>query len=253
MQTGLAIGVVLSALIGVSLGLLGGGGSIITLPILVYVIGVPPHEAVGMSLAVVGATSLVAAVLHHREGRVDVRVGVLFAVAGFATAFFGSRITHLLAPEVLLLAFAAVMIVVGALMLRGRGGAQAAPHGRSAVRAIGAGAGVGLLTGVLGVGGGFLIVPALLFFGGLAMREAVGTSLVVIAANCAAGLAGHLRYESIDLEVTGLVTAAAVVGSIIGSRLSGRVSPVALRKVFAVAILLVAAFLIAQNAPLITR
>jgi uncharacterized membrane protein YfcA len=253
MQTGLAIGVVLSALIGVSLGLLGGGGSIITLPILVYVIGVPPHEAVGMSLAVVGATSLVAAAMHHREGRVDVRVGILFAVAGFATAFFGSRITHLLAPEALLLAFAAVMIIVGALMLRGGGTAEAAPHGRSALRAIGAGAGVGLLTGVLGVGGGFLIVPALLFFGGVAMREAVGTSLVVIAANCAAGLAGHLRYESIDPGVTALVTAAAIAGSIIGSLLSGRVSPFALRKAFAFAILAVAVFLVSQNVPLIVR
>jgi hypothetical protein len=247
MQTELAIGVLLSALIGISLGLLGGGGSIITLPILVYVIGVPPHEAVGMSLAVVGATSVVAAVMHHREGRVDVRVGVLFAGAGFGTAFFGSRITQLLSPEALLLAFAAVMIVVGTLMLLGRSASEPAPHGRSALRAVAAGAAVGLLTGILGVGGGFLIVPALLLFGGLTMREAIGTSLVVIAANCAAGLAGHLRYESLDLRVTGLVTAAAVAGSVAGSRLSGRVSPQALRRAFAVAILSVALFLVVKN------
>lgn len=247
MELQLAIGILLSALIGISLGLLGGGGSTITVPILVYVIGVDPHEAIAMSLAVVGATSLLGAVLHRREGRVDVRVGLVFAGSGLVTAFVGSRITHLLPPRALLLAFAGIMMIVGTMMLVRRHDPATREVHRSMPRIVGAGAGVGLLTGVLGVGGGFLIVPALLFFGGLGMPEAVGTSLLVIAANCFAGLAGHVRYAHIDWSITAWVTGAALGGSVLGARLAGVFSPLRLRKLFAVLIWGVAVFLVIRN------
>ena len=196
MGLNLILGLLLSAAIGFSLGLIGGGGSIITVPVLVYVIGVEPHQAIGMSLAVVGITSLIGAALHSRRDNVRWRTGLIFGGSGVFGAFFGARLTHLFSPQALLLLFAALMIVISLLMLKKR------PHENngnwtrefSLGKAIVAGLGVGALTGFLGVGGGFLIVPALALFGGLAMREAVGTSLVVIAINCAAGLLGQMQH-----------------------------------------------------------
>jgi uncharacterized protein len=245
---GVIIGVLLSALIGLSLGLIGGGGSIITVPLLVYVIGVHPHEAIPMSLAVVGSTSLVGALMHHRGGRVVWKTALLFAVAGIAGAFFGSRLTYLVTPRTLLLIFAALMLIVAFLMLvrRDRHERQTDEHPVIA-NAILAGAGVGALTGFLGVGGGFLIVPALMLFGHLRVKDAIGTSLVVIAINCAAGLAGHLRFGGFSLLLTVLVTAAAIGGAIVGTGLAGRASPEILRRGFALLVIAVALVLVVRN------
>ena len=186
----LALGLILSAGIGLSLGLIGGGGSIITVPVLVYVLGVPAHRAIGMSLAVVGSTALVGALLHHRRGAVAWRTGSVFAVSGIASAYLGSKLTRLVAAPVLLLLFGCLMLVVATVMLTRKHPTDDAPaHVPSLPREILAGLGVGFLTGFLGVGGGFLIVPALVLFGGLAMKDAIGTSLFVIAVNCASGLA----------------------------------------------------------------
>jgi uncharacterized protein len=245
---GVIIGVLLSALIGLSLGLIGGGGSIITVPLLVYVIGVHPHEAIPMSLAVVGSTSLVGALMHHRGGRVVWKTALLFAVAGIAGAFFGSRLTYLVTPRTLLLIFAALMFIVAFLMLlrRDRHEKRTDEHPVIA-NAILAGAGVGALTGFLGVGGGFLIVPALIVFGHLRVKDAIGTSLVVIAINCAAGLAGHLRFGGFSLPLTALVTAAAIGGAVLGTRLAGRFSPELLRRGFALLVIAVALVLVVRN------
>ena len=114
----LILGLVLSALIGLSLGLIGGGGSIITVPVLVYVLGVKAHDAVGMSLAVVGATSLFGSFLHYRRGAVQLKTGLIFGVAGIVGALAGSPLTRLLSPSALMLTFAVLMLVVGGLMLR---------------------------------------------------------------------------------------------------------------------------------------
>lgn len=245
-----AVGLLLSAGIGLSLGLIGGGGSIITVPLLVYVMGVEPHAAVTMSLGVVGATSLAGAGLHHGHGAVRLRTGLIFAAAGMLGAYFGSRLTYLLSDAALLLTFATLMIVVSVRMLasaprEGRGVHRPAPH----LAILAAGAGVGVLTGFLGVGGGFLIVPALVFFGGLGMKEAVGTSLLVIALNSAAGFAGHLRLGELDLRLTALVTLFAVAGVVIGSRVAHRTPPERLRLWFAWFVLAVAALLIVKNLP----
>ncbi|MEP6994063.1 MAG: sulfite exporter TauE/SafE family protein [Acidobacteriota bacterium] len=245
----LALGLALSLGIGLSLGLIGGGGSIITVPVLVYVMGVPPHRAVGMSLAVVGSTALVGAFLHDRRGAVAWRTGAVFAASGIASAYLGSKLTRSLTPSALLLLFAGVMLVAGLVMLtrKERPEHTVVAHVPSLWREVLAGFGVGFLTGFLGVGGGFLIVPALVLFGGLPIRVAIGTSLFVIAVNCAAGLIGHLTVGDTDWTLTGLVSALAIAGALAGTALSRRFHPRGLRRVFAWFVVAVALFLIYRN------
>ena len=242
------IGLILSAVIGLSLGLIGGGGSILTVPILVYLLGVGPHEAVGMSLAVVGATSILGSYMHWRRDNVDISTGLLFGVAGIVGALLGSPLTKLVSPELLLLIFGLLMLVVAVSMIWRRNNkiseATRKPH---PVQGIIAGLGVGVLTGFLGVGGGFLIVPALVFFGGLNMKKAIGTSLFVIFLNCAAGLIGHMSQNFFDWGLTGIVMSLAVAGAIIGTILSQRIAAQRLQSLFAVLVLGVAAFLVVKN------
>jgi hypothetical protein len=243
----LALGLALCLGIGLSLGLIGGGGSIITVPVLVYVLRVEPREAVAMSLAVVGVTSLIGAALHHRRGAVRVRAAAGFAGAGVVSSFLGSRLTYLLSPEALLLSFAALMLVVGIRMAMT--GSRPPGERRSArpAQVVLAGLAVGLLTGFLGVGGGFLVVPALVLFAGLDMREAVGTSLLVISINAAAGLAGHLAHGGFSLPLALLVTALAAAGALVGTHLSYQVPQVALRRFFSAFVVAVAILLVAAN------
>jgi uncharacterized membrane protein YfcA len=238
----------LSTLIGLSLGLLGGGGSILAVPVLVYVARVDVHAAIGMSLAVVGTTALVSCLVHARAGRVDLRAAGLLGGAGVLGAPLGAQATHAVAPRVLMLLFAGLMITVGGLMLRGRGvrGSRAEHPRRGAV--VAAGFGVGILTGFLGVGGGFLIVPALTLLAGLPIHAAIGTSLVVIAANSAAGVLGHLRQGEMSLGLAAAFTASATVGALVGVRLAGALDPSRLRRAFAVFVALVGLFLLAKNA-----
>jgi len=244
----LVVALVLSAGIGLSLGLIGGGGSIITVPVLVYVLGVDAHQAVAMSLAVVGATSVVGAVLHFRRGTVDLRTGTLFGASGILGAFGGSRLSNLVSPATLLLSFAMLMLVIAGAMLARRSSAHDDErHAPSRIKAILAGLSVGVLTGFLGVGGGFLVVPALVLFGGLDMKNAVGTSLVVIAINCAAGLVGHLQFGGFDPKIALLVTTLAMLGTLFGTALSHRMNPNRLRTGFAVFVIAVAVFLVAEN------
>jgi uncharacterized membrane protein YfcA len=245
----LVVGLLLSLAIGLSLGLLGGGGSIITVPVLVYVFGVEPHQAIGMSLAVVGATSLIAVGLHAHRGTIQYQIGVMMSAAGMVGAYFGSRLTYLFSGAVLLLAFAVLMLSVGILMLVRKecAVAQTSRPPPSAVKTVLAGLCVGGFTGVLGVGGGFLVVPALTLFAGLSMKEAIGTSLLVITINSSAGLLGHLHYGGFNILLALLVTGLAVVGTLIGVALAQRASPVGLRRGFAVFIMVVALFLVAKN------
>jgi uncharacterized membrane protein YfcA len=245
----LLIPAILSAAVGLSLGLLGGGGSILAVPVLIYAAGVSPSDAVGMSLALVGATSVVASVAHRRSGQVDLRTAILFGGAGMAAAFGGAQLTHRVPERVLLLLFAGLMLVVGALMaLRRRAGVDVTPatvapalppRAPSLARTLAAGAGVGALTGFLGVGGGFLIVPALVAFAGLPIRRAVGTSLVVIALNSAAGFVGHIGRGDLHLGQTALFTAVSVAGALAGEQLASRVSADQLRRGFAAFVVVV--------------
>ncbi len=250
MDSFLILGLVLSGLIGLSLGLIGGGGSIITVPVLVYVLGVEAHDAVGMSLAVVGATSSVGAGLNYRRGNLQLKTGLTFGAAGVVGAFVGSPLTRLLSPCVLMMTFAMLMLVVAVLMLRRKSNdveVESDEQVLSVWKALSAGFGVGVLTGFLGVGGGFLIVPALVMFGGLGMKDAIGTSLFVIFLNCVAGFVGHASQNNFDWSLTAKVTSLAVAGTIIGTLLSHRVTANKLQKGFAVFVLAIAVFLMVKN------
>lgn len=238
----------MSAAIGLSLGLIGGGGSILTVPILVYFLGINPHDAVPMSLAVVGATSLFGSFLHWKRDNVDLSSGLLFGVSGIVGAIAGSPLTRLVSSGALLLIFGVLMLVVAVSMLwRGRHTGDEAVRPTHPFKAAAAGFGVGVLTGFLGVGGGFLIVPALVLFGGLGMKKAVGTSLFVIFLNCVAGLAGHLSGGMFDWRLTLTVMGLAVGGAAAGTVLSHRLAAHSLQRMFAVLVLAVAVFLIAKN------
>jgi hypothetical protein len=245
------LGYILSLLIGLSLGLIGAGGSIITVPVLVYALGVEPYRAVGMSLAIVGTTSLFGAALHFRRGNVRAKTGLLFGASGILAAYAGSHLTHRVSPAALLTIFAVLMLAVAIRMLAGSAAGEAGSPGRGPGRAqaIFAGAVTGALTGFLGVGGGFLIVPALVLFSGLAMKQAVGTSLMVIALNCAAGLAGQLGQSGWDPPMTLTVTALAAAGMLAGVSIAHRVPSHELRRGFAVFVIVVAVFLFYRNLP----
>lgn len=238
----LALTLALAVLVGVSLGLLGGGGSILTVPILAYVAGFEAKEAIAASLFVVGVTSAVSALAHARAGRVRWRTGLLFGGAGMAGAFVGGLLGGRLPGTLLMVAFALMMLATGLAMLRDRRSANeaAAPAELPVGKVLLEGAVVGLVTGAVGAGGGFLVVPALVLLGGLPMSVAVGTSLLVIALKSFAGLAGYLTSVELDWPVVLAVTGAAVVGSLVGSRLTGSIPEHLLRRGFGALVLTMA-------------
>ena len=240
----------LSVFVGLAVGLLGGGGSILTVPILVYVAHLEAKQAIATSLLVVGVTSLVAMVSHARAGRVRFRTGVLFGAAGMAGAFLGGHVGARLPAGLLLLAFAGVMIAASVAMIRGRRDTGAAAATELPVpKVLRDGFAVGLLTGTVGAGGGFLVVPALALLGGLPMAAAVGTSVLVIAMNSFAGLVGYLGHVPIAWDLAASVTGAAVAGSFLGSALAGRVPQEGLRKGFGVFVLVMAVFILFKQWP----
>ncbi|MFI0351272.1 TSUP family transporter [Actinomadura sp. 9N407] len=245
---------VLGAVIGVLLGLLGGGGSILALPALVYGAGLPTASAIPASLLVVGLSSAFAVLPRRRAGQVRWGIAGVFGGAGAVAAFGGAAINRLLPPQAVLLGFALLMVIAGWRMLAGdapSGGSCALPGGgvnwRGCLpKAITAGLLVGLLTGLFGVGGGFLIIPALVLGLGLPMRTAVGTSLVIVAVNSAAGFAAHAGGADLDPMIIASFTLAAVAGSLAAARLAPRVDAVRLGRWFAYFVFAVAAFVAAQ-------
>ncbi|MEV4634804.1 sulfite exporter TauE/SafE family protein [Rhodococcus coprophilus] len=245
----IALTVSLAVLVGVTLGLLGGGGSILTVPLLAYVAGMDAKEAIATSLLVVGVTSAVGAISHARAGRVQWRTGILFGLAGMVGAYAGGLLSRFIPGGILLLAFAAMMIATAVAMLRGRKNKAAAGDGSSMPvgKILIDGVVVGLVTGLVGAGGGFLVVPALALLGGLPMPIAVGTSLIVIAMKSFAGLGGYLSAVQIDWRLAAMVTGAAVVGSLIGGRLTSMVDPDVLRKGFGWFVLLMSSVILAQE------
>ena len=226
----------------------------LTVPIFVYVFGLPMKSAVPMSLGVVGITSAVGALRHWRDGTVRLPAALAFAPGAIAGTLLGTRLAALVPGRTQLVLFALVMGAAALAMLRPR--TSAAPtdrpgHGpptlRDAVRALPAGLGVGVLTGLVGVGGGFLIVPALVLFLGLPMHQAVGTSLVVIAVNSTAGVAGYLGRVTFDWVTMAGFTAIAIAGVLAGAALAPRVPGHKLRRGFAVFLFAMAALILLQN------
>lgn len=249
----IVIALALAALVGMSLGLLGGGGSILTVPILTYVLGMAPREAIAASLFIVGATSAVSMIGHARAGRVRWKTGVLFGVAGMIGAFAGGVLGGFVPGAVLMILFAIMMIVTATAMIRGRKdrgtGARDTIHSRPILRILIDGLLVGIATGLVGAGGGFLVVPALNLLGGLPMAIAVGTSLLVIAMKSFAGLGGYLFSVQLNWPIVLAFTATAIAGSFAGVALAGRIPERTLRKGFGVFVLVMGAFVLIQEVP----
>lgn len=241
--------------IGVSLGLLGSGGSILTVPILVYLLGQPDKVAIAGSLAIVGGISLVGAVPYALNRQVDWRSVVLFGVPGMAGSFGGAFLAHFVSGAHQLLLFAIVMVLASFFMLHGHQETPERDHVQHAWWMIVLeGLTVGVITGLVGVGGGFLIVPALALLGGLPMRIAIGTSLLIIALKSFVGFAEYLQVLGeaglrLDWNVIAIFIGIGIAGSFLGGRLGRRVRQVVLRRAFAGLLVAMGAFILWQNVP----
>lgn len=249
----LAIALTAGAVIGILLGLLGGGGSILAVPVLVFALGLDIDQAIPISLIVVGIASAVGAIPKVRAHLVQWRLAAVFATAGIPATFLGSALGRLLPQSVVMTGFALVMIVAGARMLADRGdtGTACRVEGsgvdwrRCAPRAIPAGFAVGMLTGLFGVGGGFLIIPALVLMLGIDMQIAIGTSLLIIVANSATGLISHLGSgATIDPAITVGFAGAAIVASLLAGRVGNRIDTATLQRWFAYLVFAVAAYIL---------
>lgn len=235
----------LACLIGLSLGLLGGGGSILAVPVLAYGAGLPAKEAIATSLIVVGVTALFALIPHARRGNVAWRTGLFFSVSAMVGAYLGGLAADWFSGTVLLLLFAGMMVVTALAMFRGRG--ELSPESDKplpVLLVVVEGLVVGAATGLVGAGGGFLVVPALVLLGGMEMHKAVGTSLMVIVLKSFAAFAGHAAHVSIDAQLALVVTVSAVAGSGVGAALAKRAPAEQLRKVFAGFVLLMAGYVL---------
>ena len=265
----LALAVPIGLLIGLSLGALGGGGSILTVPALVYALGQDTHAATSGSLLIVGVTAIAGMTAHHRAGRVRVAAGSVFGVLGVAGSYVGSQLSATVAPDALLAAFSLLMLVVAAVMFaRGRRrdratgdkGVDESPiftlrpalgcACQRAAKVLATATGVGLLTGFFGVGGGFVVVPALVLVLGFSMPVAVGTSLLVISINSASALVARMGDGlALDWAVIGTFTGAAIIGSLLGGWATSRVPPRVLSQVFVLLLVTVALYTAARSIP----
>jgi uncharacterized protein len=252
----LGFAALLSIAVGMALGLLGGGGSILILPMLVDVLHVEAKSAIALSLLVVGVTSAAAMLAHAWARRVDWGTGLTMGLAGMTGAYAGGSVARFVPAGALLTLFAVLMLFSATRMLRGSdGAAPPPPRGATATpgklaRILALGVSVGAVAGLVGAGGGFLVVPALVLFGGLPMPRAVGTSLLVLAMQSFAGLAGHLGHLALDRELAAVLCAAAIFGSLAGARLGRRVDAGALRRGFGWLLLALGSLFLLQRVPL---
>lgn len=255
----ISLAVIAGLMIGLSLGALGGGGSILTVPVLVYLLGQDPRQAIIASLLVVGLAALGGAVTHARAGRARLGTGLTFGLLGVAGSYAGTLASAAVPARLLLAGFGVLMLAVAAAMVLRRrmtsrpqqpGGHPAA--GKRRVLLIAATAtGVGLITGFFGVGGGFIVVPALVLVLGFDLPAAAGTSLIVIAIDSAAALAARAgpAMANLDWSLIAPFAAAALLGTLAGTKAAGRVSPQRLSAAFTVLITLVATFTVARSMP----
>lgn len=242
-MTVLVLALLAGAVVGLALGALGGGGSVIAVPALIYLLGLTPATATTASLIIVTATSVTALYVHARDGNVAWKTGMLFSAAGIVPAFVVGAAAGSLPEAVLTAAFAVIAAVAALRMLRPS--VSEPPDRIRPGKVAGAGAGLGAVTGLLGVGGGFLAVPALVNVLGLAMRRAVGTSLLVITINSLAALAARAGTGGgLPWEIIGPFTGAAILGAWDGKRLAAKVSGTTLQRIFAGVLLAVAALML---------
>jgi uncharacterized protein len=231
---------------------MGGGGSILTVPIFVYVLGYDPKLAIAMSLPVVGVTSLVGAIGHWRAGNVQLRAAGLFGVIAMVGAYGGAKLGGLLNGQVQLSILALVMLVAAAMMFRSAGrtpaaGSEPAARDMPVHLLVPVALSVGVLTGLIGIGGGFLVVPALVILARTPMKQAVGTSLLVIAMNSVSGFAGYLGQVEVPWSFMAGFTAVAVAGILAGTYLVRFVSQRALKQAFAAFLIVMGSFILYRN------
>ncbi len=256
-------GYIAAALIGLSLGLIGGGGSILTIPVLVYLFGLQPAVATGYSLFIVGCTSLVGAVKNYKNGRVDISTAIYFGGASVVTVFITRKYLLHLIPEqlftightsftkslVIMILFAALMIITALKMIFDKYTEHPNEdiHSPKLLSIIVIGIGIGLLTGLLGAGGGFLIIPVLIFFFHLPMKKAIGTSLLIIALNSLIGFTGDLMNEKMNWQLLLSISAISIAGVLAGTKLNDKMNGASLRKGFGWFILILGVFIIAKE------
>lgn len=252
-------GHLLALLIGLSLGLIGGGGSILAVPILVYVLGLNAKTAIAMSLAIVGMVSLIGVIPHWRRGNVNLKTALSFAPPAMVGALLGSRLAALpfVTDTLQLICFAVMMLIASYFMIRQpktnlSNQAKLAlpqkhqfPYPWLAITL--EGLGVGILTGFVGVGGGFMIIPALVLLGGIPMKEAIGTSLLIISFNSATGFLGYLNQVNINWNLTLTFTAMAILGVIWGAYFSSKIQGAKLQKAFGYFLIAIAVFILIKR------
>ena len=241
------IGYCAAIMIGISLGLIGGGGSILTVPVLVYLFHIDATQATSYSLFIVGLTSLIGAYLNYRKQQVDVRTALLFGLSSITTVFLTRKFLIPAIPPVLfsiggiqiskavatMVLFAILMVLAAVFMIRNNTTKDANTSSTNAFsKLLLFGVGIGLITGLLGAGGGFLIIPALVLVLHIPMKKAVGTSLLIIALNSLIGFTGDIGQQHIDWPFLLLIAAIAVAGIIIGTWLSRKIAGAKLKKGF---------------------
>ncbi len=240
------IGFILAIFIGLSLGLLGGGGSILTVPILVYSFQIDPKTSIALSLAIVGVTSLIGTLTHFKAGNVNLKTVAVFAPLAMVGTFTGAKLSVFFSGEAQLILFAVIMLLASVFMFKdpkySKGEEKANPLFLGLQGFI-----VGIITGIIGIGGGFLIVPALVILAQVPMKQAVGTSLFVIFLNSISGFIGYLGLVAIDWIFLGKFVLAAGVGIILGTYLVKFIPPAKLKKIFAIFLIFMGIFILYKN------
>lgn len=248
-----------AAIMGISLGILGGGGSILAVPILVYGLAIEAKTAIAMSLGIVGIASLAGAALHGWKRNIDWMSVLLFAPTAMLGTFFGAKLAAYISAGIQLLIFSIVMLAAAIVMLRKKEKSADSNQSRAQVKwglkqyllVAAEGLAVGVLTGIVGVGGGFLIVPALALLGGLPMSLAIGTSLVIISLKSISGFWGYLNQVTIPWELLMTFSLAAVLGTVLGTLIVHRLPERWLQKAFASFLLIMSAVMLYKNLPVL--
>lgn len=259
------IGFLASVFIGISLGIIGGGGSILTVPVLVYLLGVDPVTATAYSLFIVGVTSFIGAFPKYRQGEIDLRTAVIFGIPSILAVFLTRKFLlpsipynvftmgsfQLTKPTLLMLLFALLMLVAALSMLKKpmTGSSENARPVFNYPLILLEGTIVGMLTGLVGAGGGFLIIPALVLLSKLPMKQAIGTSLLIIAAKSIIGFTGDLGHTPIQWPLLLLVTALSIAGIFLGNRLAKRISGGSLRTAFGWLVLVMGVYILVKELP----
>lgn len=239
--------IISSLFIGISLGLLGGGGSILTVPVLIYIVKMDPKDSIALSLAIVGITSLFGLIKHIKDGNINKKISILFIPFAIAGTFLGTYLAQFISAQIQLIIFAIIMILAAIFMFKGRKDIVNKDSNTKASLIIPIAISLGVMTGIIGVGGGFLIVPTLVLLAGLEMKVAVGTSLLIIAINSISGFIGYLNYIKVPWGFLTQFTSFSILGIFIGAALLKKIKPDNLRKGFALFLVIMGCFILYKN------